>query len=791
MQCHAILSGIAVIGFFITPYAAAFAGDAPAAAAPAPAAAAPAPAAAAPAAPPAGHSTHGEIFNEGPRQRAYLMGTTGKVSLAITTKSPAAQDFFNQGLGQLHGFWYFEAERSFRQAAALDADCPMAYWGMAMANRENGKRGRGFIDEAVKRKAACSPREAAWIEALAAYLAEPPQNQRRDEQNRRRQYVRALENIVHQYPDEVEAKAFLALQIWENSSHGIAISSHEAVASLLREVHAVNPEHPAHHYVIHLWDAEKPARALASAARCGQSAPGIAHMWHMSGHTYSHLDRFTDAVWQQEASARVDHAHMMRDRVLPDQIHNYAHNNDWLVENLTFVGRVREAIDLAKNLVELPRHPRFNTLNGGSALLGRRRLFQVLTQFELWDELLELGRTSYLEPTDMEEEQVRYHRAMGSAHTAKNGLGQAKPHIDALRGLQTKVKDEQAKAAAEAETNARNEKKPDDQIAKARTEASNRFNGRLENIAAALDELHGRWALAGSDFAAAIDHLTKAKSFAKEPLSRVYLLSGDKAKAEQLAREAKDQAKGRVYPLANYVEVLAACDKTAEATEAFRQLQAMSGSIDLQSPIFARLTELAPKLGLPSDWRQPLKPADDVGERPELGTLGPFHWQPSPAADFTLTDYRGEPISLGQFRGKPVIVIFYLGFGCLHCVEQLNTFGPMYQQFADAGISLVAIGTDDVAAIERAVAARQQSGTAPLAIPLIPNADASVFKAYRAFDDFEQMPLHGMFLIDGEGLVRWQDIGYEPFSDAKFLLEEAKRLLPLRVEAAPAPVAAR
>jgi peroxiredoxin len=179
-----------------------------------------------------------------------------------------------------------------------------------------------------------------------------------------------------------------------------------------------------------------------------------------------------------------------------------------------------------------------------------------------------------------------------------------------------------------------------------------------------------------------------------------------------------------------------------------------------------------------------------VGERPELGTLGPFHWQPSPAADFTLTDYRGEPISLGQFRGKPVIVIFYLGFGCLHCVEQLNTFGPMYQQFADAGISLVAIGTDDVAAIERAVAARQQSGTAPLAIPLIPNADASVFKAYRAFDDFEQMPLHGMFLIDGEGLVRWQDIGYEPFSDAKFLLEEAKRLLPLRVEAAPAPVAA-
>jgi hypothetical protein len=39
------------------------------------------------------------------------------------------------------------------------------------------------------------------------------------------------------------------------------------------------------------------------------------------------------------------------------------------------------------------------------------------------------------------------------------------------------------------------------------------------------------------------------------------------------------------------------------------------------------------------------------------------------------------------------------------------------------------------------------------------------------------MALHGTFLIDEEGLVRWQDISYEPFMDTKFLLEEAKRLL--------------
>ncbi len=90
-----------------------------------------------------------------------------------------------------------------------------------------------------------------------------------------------------------------------------------AVDALLEQVFAANPMHPAHHYRIHLWDGQRAERALGSAARCGQSSPGIAHMWHMSGHTYSELKRYHDAVYQQEASARVDHSHMMRDRVLP------------------------------------------------------------------------------------------------------------------------------------------------------------------------------------------------------------------------------------------------------------------------------------------------------------------------------------------------------------------------------------------------------------------------------------------------------------------------------------------
>ena len=37
--------------------------------------------------------------------------------------------------------------------------------------------------------------------------------------------------------------------------------------------------------------------------------------------------------------------------------------------------------------------------------------------------------------------------------------------------------------------------------------------------------------------------------------------------------------------------------------------------------------------------------------------------------------------------------------------------------------------------------------------------------------------MHGTLLIDGDGMVRWQDISYEPFMNPDFVLKEARRLL--------------
>jgi peroxiredoxin len=737
-----------------------------------------------------GHSTHGEAFDDGPRQAAYLMGGTGRVHLPITSAVPGVQPLFDQGVGQLHGFWYLEAERSFRQAATLDPQCAMPYWGMAMANTNNEKRAKQFITKAVERKAQASAREALWIDALATYYAvadkgteegekENDKKDNADNKSRRRDLVRALEQIVQDYPEELEAKAFLAVQIWENSSKGLPLSSHQAVDALLAQVFAAEPMHPAHHYRIHLWDKEKSQRAIESAASCGDAAPSIAHMWHMPGHIYSGLHRYAEAAWQQEASARVDHAHMMRDRILPDQIHNYAHNNEWLIRDWVHVGRAHDSVALAKNMIELPRHPEFNVpKKSSSSKYGRERLFDVLSRYELWTELVQLADSPYLESTDAPAEQVKRLRALGVAHVALENIALAKEQVAALEAMLAKVKTEQQTAGEEAEKKARDEKKSDEDVTKAKNDAIAKRADDVKEIDSALAEIAGRQKLTAKDYEGAKIDLAKVDDLDDAFQSQVALLTGDGARAEKLAREAVERAEGEALPLANYVDILWRAGKTAEAKTEFEKLRALSAQFDLDVAPFKRLSPIAQDLGLAEDWRVPVTTAADFGARPPLDSLGPLRWNPKPAESWSLADAEGKPVSLQDYAGKPVVVVFYLGFGCLHCVEQLKVIEPMTADFAAAGISLVAISTETADQLKAGLATRT-AAEGPPKLPIAVDPTMQVFRQYRAFDDFEGTPLHATFLIDGQGLVRWHDIGPEPFMDMKFLLGESQRLLSL------------
>ncbi|HLQ43300.1 MAG TPA: redoxin domain-containing protein, partial [Planctomycetaceae bacterium] len=684
---------------------------------------------------------------------------------------PEAQAFFNQGVGQLHGFWYFEAERSFRQVAMLDANCAMAYWGMAYANIENRGRAAKFIVNAVEKKGSASRREQLFIDALADYLKD---DKRKDEE-RRKAYIAGLEKILLEFPDDIEAKALLVVFLYQSKDKGVPITSQFAVDALIGEIFQKQPMHPAHHYRIHLWDNHKAEKALESAARCGQASPRIAHMWHMPGHTYSELKRWADAAWQQEASSRTDHAHMMRDRVLPDQIHNYAHNQEWLIRNLIFLGRSKSALDLAKNMLEQPRHPKFNSLSKGSGKFGRERLLQVIETFELWDEAVSLTNAMYLEPTEQSTEQTTRARLLGIAHYHRGEFAQVDERLNELDAIASKLEEKAQVDANESEKKARDDKKSDADIVKAKEDKLKQSRELVKPVEHALAELRGVLLLARGETDKAREQFEKANDLPTLRLAKYQFLCGQHDKCAQTLSAAVKSAEAEVAPLAVQVDLLRRMNKLDDAKAAFAKLRSVAGFADLDSPLLARLASLAKEQGWPDDWRTPAPPSTDVGERPMLDSLGPFRWSPSPAADWSLPAPGDKTLSLADYRGRPVVVIFYLGSGCLHCVEQLQKFAPKANDFQQAGLSIVAISTEDLVSLSTSIANVSKEGQFP--IPLVADPEQRVFKAYRAYDDFEKQPLHGTFLIDGAGLVCWQDISFEPFQDVDFVLTEAKRLL--------------
>lgn len=778
----------------------------------------------------AGHSYHGDAFNEGPRQSAYLMGGTGKVHFPVTSKHPEVQKFIEQGIGQLHGFWELEAERSFRHAAALDPDCAMAYWGAALATKRNAKRARGFIDKAVERKSKASSREQKYIDALNAYIPKKEKaskdgkkktndkGAKEAKKKRAENYTKALENIAIEFPEDLEAKAFLALQLYDNRRDGIPILSYLATDGLMEDIFRQEPMHPTHHFRIHLWDYKKPERAVKSASLCGQSAPNIAHMWHMPGHIFSRLKRYEDAVWQQEASARVDHAHMMRDRVMPDQIHNFAHNNEWMIRNLIFIGAVQKAIDLAKNMSELPRHPKYNTLKKrGSNKYGRERLFQVLNKFGVWDQTVALCDSVYLEPTNDEREQRKRLRALGVALYMNGQKELAEKHLAEIQQIVDDEKEKEkasidaavakaksdfeakwakdnkaAPAEKKSETKEVTEKKTDQAkaevaktkddkkakalqaaIDKARKAAARKHKSKYEPYEKIIKAIEGFRALKAGDYKTAYDKIKGAGGEDETLLAEVRFLKGEQDQALAEVKKSVDRRKNEVIPRARYAYLLDLAGKEKEAKAAFEELRKISSSIDMKSELFTRLSSLAERCGYPGDWRMKKVLAKDIGTRPNLDDLGPIHWRPSPAPSFELTLPSGEPFRLQDYKGRPLIVIFYLGASCLHCSEQLQAFAPQNQKFENAGIDIVAISTDEQAKLLESLANYGEK----MPLQLMSDDKLEVFKKFRVYDDFEKQPLHGTFLIDEDGLVRWQDISYEPFMDHEFLFNESLRLL--------------
>lgn len=364
---------------------------------------------------------------------ARLRDGYGDVHFSITTRSTEAQKFFDQGVALMHSFWFYEADRSFERVAQLDPDCAMAQWGIAMSAVNDARR-----DAALKRAKELAPkasaRERLYIDAVEArYSGERTTVQNNGFLGASESYRRALRKIVAAYPDDNEAKLFLALASMSGYERdGTPLPGTVEAIALCQLVLTKEPHHPgAHHYLIHATEAGKrPQDGVPHADVYGTLAPKIGHAVHMPGHIYIHVDRWEDAARAFEGSVAVDREYMRETGERSDNAAGpYAHNVHVLAYVYSMQGRFREGLRISQELIELTKQPGEEKARAGFE--GRLGVLRLLTRYDKWDEILD-GRTL---PDEGPFEVFRAwrHYALGLAHAGKGNVKTSRAELEALQ----------------------------------------------------------------------------------------------------------------------------------------------------------------------------------------------------------------------------------------------------------------------------------------------------------------------------------------------------------------------
>jgi hypothetical protein len=240
---------------------------------------------------------------------APLLNGLGSHAFPVTTGSPRAQLFVNQGLNLAFAFNHAEAGRAFREAARLDPACAMFYWGQALVLGPNINAPMAPDTEADANRLAqkamalsgqATPREQAYIKALAMrYTGNPDDRAAAD-----RAYADAMREVALRFPGDLDAavmwvEAQMDLRPWDYwMPDGTPHAGTRDIVATLESVMARNPDHPqALHLYIHVLESTAtPEKAEPAADRLAHLMPGAGHMVHMPAHIYQRVGRYADAA---------------------------------------------------------------------------------------------------------------------------------------------------------------------------------------------------------------------------------------------------------------------------------------------------------------------------------------------------------------------------------------------------------------------------------------------------------------------------------------------------------------
>ncbi|KAK6006610.1 hypothetical protein QM012_007020 [Aureobasidium pullulans] len=356
-----------------------------------------------------------------PDNYPYDLGTYHK---PVTTKSDAAQRWFDRGLIWTYGFNHEEAIECFSRAINEDADCALAYWGLAYASGPNYNKPWEFFDEddfiatvkkaddaAVEARARAkiaSPVEQALIKALQSRY--PSDLSKRYDQSDfkmwNQSYADAMRTVYVQFPDDLDVATLFAdalmnvtpWGLWDLKTGEPAPDAHTLEAKAVLDRALTKPEANRHpgllHMYIHLMEmSSAPEAALPKANLLRGLVPDAGHLHHMPTHLDILCGDYESAAkWNLEA-IKADQKFLSRAGPVNFYTLYRSHDYHFRIYAAMFAGQSKVALESVEGLEEsLPEEllrvespPMADWLEG---FLSVR--VHVLIRFGMWEEILAL-----------------------------------------------------------------------------------------------------------------------------------------------------------------------------------------------------------------------------------------------------------------------------------------------------------------------------------------------------------------------------------------------------------------
>lgn len=372
----------------------------------------------------AGHEVVGWIPRDILERPVSLRHDIGNVHQKVTTTSPEAQAFYDQGLNYFASYVWIEAARSFHQALRSDPSLSAAYLGLCdvFVQLQDLPAARAALEKARALATHVTEAERQRIDIRARHLEalEDKQDIEKFVAYRKAIYDALMSNPLD--PGLWILRGFAD----EGPGAGMGQTGDLDSIAFYQTALAVSPGNSAaHHYLAHSYEnIGRTEEALTHAEAYLRLTSSIPHAHHMRGHELRRAGRIEDAIEEFRKANELENAYYRAEHISPEYDWHRPHNLSLLAMCYELLGQMKNAEQLLRESFALPAHGEFSEF-------GRKQWPEFLLSRGRAQEAFEQARILVESPSMM----ARFagHTMMGRALVAMNRVDDAERELASAR----------------------------------------------------------------------------------------------------------------------------------------------------------------------------------------------------------------------------------------------------------------------------------------------------------------------------------------------------------------------